>query len=77
MLLSSIGVQEMELLGYYPLNHAVHGAQLAALWLLHRAVPHFGALTHFPLDLPYARNFYDTDQRPLRGIARPRSSLRS
>ena len=67
VLLSSIGVQEMELLGYYPLNHAVHGAQLAALWFLHRAVPHFGALTHFPLDLPYARNFYDTDQRPLRG----------
>ena len=26
VLLSSIGVQEMELLGYYSLNHALHGA---------------------------------------------------
>ncbi len=67
-LLSAIGVQEAELLGNYQLNHAVHGAQLAALWLLHEAVPHFGTLDDFMLDLPYARNFYDTDQRPLRSI---------
>ncbi|MDH3744127.1 MAG: alpha/beta fold hydrolase [Acidobacteriota bacterium] len=67
-LLSSIGVQELELLGNYFLNHGVHGLQLAGLWALHEAVPHFGALDGFPLDVPYARNFYDTDQRPLRGI---------
>ena len=68
VLLSSIGVQEMELLGDYSLNHAAaRRSSSPALWFLHRAVPHFGALTHFPLDLPYARNFYDTDQRPLRG----------
>ena len=67
-LLSSIGVQEMELLGDYSLNHLLHGLQLGGLWILHRAVPHFGALTHFPLDVPYARNFYDTDQRPLRAV---------
>ncbi len=67
-LLSSIGVQELELLGSQPLNHAVHAIQLAALWGLHEATPHFGRLDGFPLDLPYARNFYDTDQRPLRGF---------
>ncbi len=67
-LLSAIGVQEAELLGQYHLNHAVHGLQLAALWLLRTAVPHFGALDHGGLDVPYARNFYDTDQRPLRRI---------
>lgn len=67
-LLSAIGVQELELLGGYLLNHAVHAVQLAAVWGLHEATPHFGRLDGFPLDVPYARNFYDTDQRPLRAI---------
>ncbi len=67
-LLSSIGVQELELLGNHLLNRGVHAIQLAALWGLHQATPHFGRLDGFPLDVPYGRNFYDTDQRPLRGI---------
>jgi pimeloyl-ACP methyl ester carboxylesterase/membrane protein DedA with SNARE-associated domain len=67
-LLSSIGVQELELLGSYSLNHAIHGLQLALLWILHETIPHFGLFDAFPLDVAYARNFYDTDQRPLRGI---------
>lgn len=67
-LLSAIGVQEAELLGQYHLNHAVHALQLAGLWLLRTAVPHFGALDSGGLDVAYARNFYDTDQRPLRRI---------
>ena len=69
-LLSAIGVQELELLGSHLLNHAVHAAQLGALWVLHEATPHFGRLDGLPLDVPYARNFYDTDQRPLRAILR-------
>ncbi len=68
VLLSSIGVQELELLGQYHLNHAVHGLQLVGLWLLYEAVPHFGLLDGGMLGVSYARNFYDTDQRPLRGI---------
>jgi pimeloyl-ACP methyl ester carboxylesterase/membrane protein DedA with SNARE-associated domain len=68
VLLSATGVQELELLGQYHLNHAVHALQLGALWLLHEAVPHFGLLDDSLFSLPYARNFYDTDQRPLRGI---------
>ncbi len=67
-LLSAIGVQELELLGQYHLNHAVHGLQLAGLWLIFEAVPHFGLLDGISLNLPYARNFYDTDQRPLRSM---------
>lgn len=67
-LLSGLGVQELELLGSYPLNHAIHGVQLALLWGLYEAVPHFGALDGGMLSLPYARNFYDTDQRPIRQI---------
>ena len=67
-LLSAIGVQELELLGSYELNHALHALQLAGLWALHHAVPHFGVLDDAMLSVPYARNFYDTDQRPLRRI---------
>jgi pimeloyl-ACP methyl ester carboxylesterase/membrane protein DedA with SNARE-associated domain len=67
-MLSAIGVQEMELLGEFNLNHALHGAQLAALWGLRELTPHFGWLDDAVLGVPYARNFYDSDQRPLRGI---------
>lgn len=67
-LLSSIGVQEFELLGDYLLNHALHGMQLAGLSLLREGLPHFGALDDAFFGVEYARNFYDTDQRPLRLI---------
>ena len=67
-LLSGIGVQEDELLGDYYLNHAIHGLQLGALWLLTEGTPHFGWLDGGMLSVNYARNFYDSDQRPLRGV---------
>ncbi len=67
-MLSAIGVQEMELLGDHDLNHALHGAQLAGLWGLNRLTPNFGALDDAMLGINYARNFYDSDQRPLRGV---------
>lgn len=64
--ISSIGVQEYELLGNYYINHAIHGLQLAAAWSLRELTPHFGI---FDGNLvTYSRNFYDTDQRPLRGL---------
>jgi pimeloyl-ACP methyl ester carboxylesterase len=66
-LLSGLGIQEQELFGRYAVNHAVHGVQLAALWLLVEATPHFGLFDGLFLGVEYARNFYDTDQRPLRG----------
>lgn len=68
VLLSSIGVQELELLGDYGLNHALHGLQWAVLWLIHEAIPHFGRWDLALMDPAYARSFYDTDQRPLRGL---------
>ena len=67
-LLSAIGVQEMELLGDYHLNHAIHGAQLAGLWALKAAWPRFGKFNYSDMGIPYARNFYDSDQRPLRSV---------
>jgi membrane protein DedA with SNARE-associated domain/pimeloyl-ACP methyl ester carboxylesterase len=68
VLLSSIGVQEMELMGDYRLNHAVHGMQLGALLGLRALVPHFGLTDGFDRGVNYARNFHESDQRPLRGI---------
>jgi pimeloyl-ACP methyl ester carboxylesterase/membrane protein DedA with SNARE-associated domain len=67
-MLSAIGAQEFELLGDYRLNHTLHGLQLAGLWSLRELTPHFGWLDDAMLDVSYARNFYDSDQRPLRGI---------
>lgn len=72
-LLSAIGVQEMELTGDYYVNHVVHGAQLAALWTLVEATPHMGLLDGGMMGLPYARNFFDSDQRPLRDALRETS----
>ncbi len=67
-MVSAIGVQEYELLGDYRLNHVLHGAQSAALWAVQNLVPHFGFLDNAFFNLSYARNFYDSDQRPLRAI---------
>ncbi len=69
-LLSSIGLQEYELLGDYTLNHALHAAQLFAFWALDWLTPHFGWMDRVLLNYRYARNFYDTDQRPLRDTMR-------
>jgi pimeloyl-ACP methyl ester carboxylesterase len=66
-MVSAIGVQEMELLGEYHINHAVHGVQLSALWMLSHAIPHTGSLD---APWPYARNFFDSDQRPLAAALR-------
>lgn len=68
VLLAGLGVQEFELLGDYHVNHALHGAQLAGLWIVDHLLPHFGRWSSSPLNLPYARNFYDSDQRPLRAV---------
>lgn len=68
MLLSSIGAQEYELLGSHELNRGLHLLQWAGLWVVHEATPHMGVLDGSELSLAYARNFTDTDQRPLRGI---------
>ncbi len=67
-LVSALGVQELELLGDHALNHTVHGLQFAVLRALQELTPHFGLLDRFPLNTSYARNFLDSDQRPLRGI---------
>ena len=67
-MVSAIGVQELELFGDHDLNHVVHGLQLGLVQLVRWGFPHFGAMDGALLGLSYARNFYDSDQRPLRGL---------
>ncbi|MFT5733510.1 MAG: pimeloyl-ACP methyl ester carboxylesterase/membrane protein DedA with SNARE-associated domain [Planctomycetota bacterium] len=67
-LMASIGVIELELLGSHALNHGIHGLQLGAFRAIRWLIPHFGAFDSAMLGIPYARNFYDTDQRRLRPI---------
>jgi pimeloyl-ACP methyl ester carboxylesterase/membrane protein DedA with SNARE-associated domain len=67
-LISSIGVQELELFGRHEMNHLVHLLQLAGIRFAEWGLPHFGALDGVMLDAAYARNFADSDQRPLRGV---------
>lgn len=67
-MLAAIGVQEMELLGDYHLNHAVHGLQLGLFWLLREGFS-FSPTSHVrDFSVSYSRNFYDSDQRPLRAL---------
>ncbi len=68
-LLSSLGVQEFELMGDYHLNHFVHGVQVVPLWMIENLLPDFGALEAVP-GVEYALNFYQSDQRPLREFMR-------
>ena len=68
VLLSSIGVQEQELLGNHALNNALHTVQLGFFHLLEELTPHFVYLDDAILNSDYARSFSDSDQRPLRGI---------
>jgi len=67
-MLSAIGVQEMELLGDYHLNHLVHGVQLGAFEAIKYGLPWFGKPHYTDMGISYAKNFYDSDQRPLRGF---------
>lgn len=62
-----IGVEELELFGNHALNHSVHAVQAGILQAADWLLPHFGLLERQPLNVAYARNFLDSDQRPYRG----------
>ena len=64
--MASIGVQEYELFGDFYINRAIHAGQLTLAWTLRELTPHFGILDGGMIE--YSRNFYDTDQRPLRKL---------
>jgi membrane protein DedA with SNARE-associated domain/pimeloyl-ACP methyl ester carboxylesterase len=67
-MLAAIGVQEMELLGDYRLNHAVHWLQLGFFQLLQEGIPQTPTFYSRNIGVSYSRNFYDSDQRPLRDL---------
>jgi membrane protein DedA with SNARE-associated domain len=67
-LLSSVGPVEYEWLGDPVLNHALYGTQLVMVAGFQELFPHFGIMDITPINIAYARTFWDTDQRRLREI---------
>ncbi len=67
-LISSLGVEELELLGDPTLNKALHGVLLSFVTCLDYALPHFGKLHSFPVNVAHARNFFDDRQAELRPL---------
>lgn len=65
-LCGGIGVQEAEGSGDYYLEHAKYTLMVPALVALPELVPHFGLLGSRSFRWTFFRNFWDTDQRPLR-----------
>ncbi|MFO0688102.1 MAG: alpha/beta fold hydrolase [Myxococcota bacterium] len=66
VLVSSIGVQEHELLGDATLNHLIHRLQQVLVTALDWSIPHFGAFDGGHGGRGFTRSFLDGDQRPLR-----------
>ncbi|MEC9372791.1 MAG: alpha/beta fold hydrolase, partial [Planctomycetota bacterium] len=67
-LLASVGAQESEGSGDYYFEHAKYAVGYFFLVVLPELVPHFGALGPRELRHAFIRNFWDTDQRPVREI---------
>lgn len=75
-LYGGIGIQEGEGTGDYHLEHAKYALMVPTVVALPELVPHFGALGSRSFRWTFFRNFWDTDQRPLRAvIERLRSPL--
>ncbi len=67
-LLAAIAVQETEGSGSFFFEHAKYAVGYTAIVVLPDLVPHFGLLGPRSFRHAFIRNFWDTDQRPLRGV---------
>ncbi|MBL0921790.1 MAG: alpha/beta fold hydrolase [Phycisphaerales bacterium] len=67
-LLASIGRQDAEGSGSYRFEHAKYGAGFVGLVMLPELIPHFGLLGERSFRLATVRSFWDSDQRPIKGI---------
>ncbi len=65
---SAIGVAEYELFYNEIINKSALAFQLAAIWIAQELIPHFGWMDTAILNIPYARNFYDSDRISLRSF---------
>ncbi len=63
-----IGIQEGEGTGDYHFEHFKYAVAAAAFIALPEFVPHFGLLGPRATRVAFVRNFWDTDQRPIRGL---------
>ncbi|MGP1347193.1 MAG: alpha/beta fold hydrolase [Phycisphaerales bacterium] len=67
-LLSSVGMQEGEGSGDYFFEHAKYALGYVGVVLVPELVPHFNALGARSVRHAFVRDFWDTDQRPIRGV---------
>ncbi len=67
-MLAAIGDQRAEGSGDYYFEHAKYGAGYGLIVWLPELIPHFGLLGGHSTRNAFIRNFWDTDQRALRGI---------
>lgn len=67
-LCGGIGIQEGEGSGDYHLEHVKYVLMVPSLVVLPELVPHFGLMGSRSFRWTFFRNFWDTDQRPLRTI---------
>ncbi len=67
-LLASVGAQDDEGSGSYWFEHGRYAAGWALTTAVRYGVPHFGLLDGIDFIRTSTRNFWDSDQRPLRGI---------
>ncbi len=63
-----IGIQEGEGSGDYGFEHLKYAVGYGALVVAPELIPHFGLLGHRSFRHSFIRNFWDSDQRPLRTI---------
>jgi len=63
-----IGIQEGEGSGDYTFEHIKYAVGYPLVVVAPELVPHFGLLGHVYSRHAFIRNFFDTDQRPLRGM---------
>lgn len=67
-LLASIGVQEAEGSGNYYFEHAKYAMGFVFALGMPEFMPHFGRLGTRAFRFAFIRNFWDSDQRPLRAV---------
>lgn len=67
-LMAATGAQETEGTGNYYFEHFKYAAGFIGVVALPEVLPHFGLLADTGMRHAFIRSFWDTDQRPLRGI---------